>query len=85
MYNELGKESEVLTQNKQLLSHDILKLVGTFLKENASEVAGMEVNLSTAKPTMTMTEDGRYHTGRIVLCSVSTWGEPGDDDDFGDD
>lgn len=84
MYNEIGKESEVLSQDKQLLSHDILKLAGAFLKENASEVAGMEVNLSTAKPTMTMTEDGKYHTGRIVLCTVSTWGEP-DDEDFDDD
>lgn len=85
MIEEDKKESEALSQNKLLLSHDILKLIAAFLKDNASDVVGMEVHLTTARPTMTMTEDGKCHTGRTVLCTVNTWADPDDDDDFDDD
>lgn len=79
------EESETLQSDKLMLSHDIMKLIGKFLTDHADEVVGTEIHITTTRPTMTMTEDGKFHTGRTLLCTVDCWGEPDDYDDFDDD
>lgn len=74
--------NESLEQDKEILSHDLLKLVGRFLSEHPSDAVGVDVHISTERPTMAMTEDGKFHTGRTVLCTIGTWADPAE---FGDD
>lgn len=75
---------DALGQNKLLLSHEILKSVARFFTENSSDVSGVDIEVSTSEPTMTMTSDGKFHTGRTVLCTVNTWSDE-DGDDYGDE
>lgn len=82
---ESKAENEVLEQDKLLLSHDLMRLIGKFLTDHSDEVVGAEIRITTCNPTMTMTENGKFHTGRTLLCTVNTWGEPDDDDYFEDD
>lgn len=74
--------TENLREERQLLSHDLLKAVKRFMDSNSGEVVGVEASISTMNPTMLMTSDGKCHTGSVILCTVNTWGEPDDDDDF---
>lgn len=70
---EIKAETRVtaLERNKEMLSYEVLKKTVGFLKENA--VDGVEVTVTTENPTMTMTEDGKYYTGKTLLCTINTW------------
>lgn len=57
---------EITEQNKKLLEHGVLKEVARFLQENP-DVYHMSMYVQTLHPLMTLTEDGKCHTGRIVV------------------